>query len=372
MPLGISEQAPLALAPSRRSRGGARHPAGLLEARAVILRRWLRRVWGRRRRARSRALLASLAATTLVTLGACAPRPPASVTGAPVDGWQAALGRDHPLTGRIWDVARMRFIEPRRLTRQLARARFVLLGEKHDNPDHHRLQAWLLRALIDAGRRPVVAFEMFETTDAPSIARYLAAAPKDAAGLGDAVGWRNSGWPPWDLYAPIAQTALDARLPIVAANVPAGTARALAREGLRGVSFDVAARLGIDAPLSPQARAAMMAEIREAHCGRIGEPALERMVLAQRARDAQMAASLAAEDRGDGGVLITGAGHARKDLGVPVELAERAPGTMVAAVAFLEVRDGLVDAAAYGERFGASLPFDHVWFTPRVDDGNPC
>ena len=32
---------------------------------------------------------------------------------------------------------------------RLARAEFVLLGEKHDNPDHHRLQAEVLRGLTD-------------------------------------------------------------------------------------------------------------------------------------------------------------------------------------------------------------------------------
>ncbi|MGZ9157183.1 MAG: ChaN family lipoprotein [Candidatus Binatia bacterium] len=34
---------------------------------------------------------------------------------------------------------------------RLARAEFVLLGEKHDNPDHHWLQAEVLRGLIAAG-----------------------------------------------------------------------------------------------------------------------------------------------------------------------------------------------------------------------------
>src|SRR5437762_2420086 len=104
-------------------------------------------------------------------------------------------------------------------------ARCVLLGERHDHPEHHQFQAWLLRRMVDAGRRPAVAFEMLDTTQAPALARHLAAAPRDAAGLGEAVGWRAAGWPAWRLYQPIADTALAAGLPIVAANLPATAAR---------------------------------------------------------------------------------------------------------------------------------------------------
>src|SRR5215475_6430614 len=75
--------------------------------------------------------------------------------------WQAPLGQDHPVVGRIWDTAAGEFIDRDALVDRLRRGRFVLLGEKHDNPDHHRLQTWLLRALVVAGRRPAVGFEMF-------------------------------------------------------------------------------------------------------------------------------------------------------------------------------------------------------------------
>ena len=41
--------------------------------------------------------------------------------------------------------------------------------------------------------------------------------------------------------------------------------------------------------------------------------------------------------------------------------------------AFLEVKEGLTAPAAYAEHWdAASLPFDYVWFTPRIDDVDPC
>src|SRR5207248_4896229 len=54
------------------------------------------------------------------------------------------LGYDHPLTGRVWDVAQDRFVTLDALGTAVSGARFVLLGERHDHPEHHQFQAWLL------------------------------------------------------------------------------------------------------------------------------------------------------------------------------------------------------------------------------------
>src|ERR671930_1251825 len=93
---------------------------------------------------------------------------------APGEPWQARFGQDHPLVGQIWDVEAARLIDTTTLVQRLTAGRFVLLGEKHDNPDHHRLQAWILKQLSVAGRRPAVAFETFTPDQPPAIARYLA------------------------------------------------------------------------------------------------------------------------------------------------------------------------------------------------------
>jgi uncharacterized iron-regulated protein len=295
------------------------------------------------------------------------------VSAAPGEPWRAPLGPDHPLVGRIWDVAAARFIDHTTLTRRLTAGRFVLLGEKHDNPDQHRLQAWLLQAMIDAGRRPAVGFEMFGLDDAAALARHVASHPTDAAGLAQAVDWSRRGWPDWALYQPIAEAALQAGLQLVAANMATATARALGRGGPEAVDAELMGRWHLDRPLPPEVRAAMAADIREGHCGYAPEERLEAMILVQRARDAQMAASLVAAGQADGAVLIAGAGHVRRDYGVPVALAQQAPGATVISLAFLEVRQGHDEPLAYASRWrGATLPFDYVWFTPRVDDADPC
>jgi uncharacterized iron-regulated protein len=280
------------------------------------------------------------------------------------------LGHDHPLTGRIWDVAQGRFVTMNVLATAVSAARFALLGERHDHPEHHEFQAWLLRRMVAAGRRPALAFEMLDTTQAPDLARHLAAAPRDAAGLGDAVGWGGTGWPAWRVYQPIAETALAAGLPIVAANLPAATARAVARGDLAALDPALVRRHALDRPAPAQA--ALEDEIRAAHCGAVSDSLVPGMVTAQRARDAQMAERLVAGQR-DGAVLIAGAGHVRTDRGVPRALGVLAPDAGVASVAFVEVADGSMAPADYGVRFGAArLPFDYVWFTARADNVDHC
>src|SRR3989454_11257668 len=97
--------------------------------------------------------------------------------------WESPVERAHPLVGRIWDVKAGAFISEEILVSRLAGNRFVILGERHDNPDHHALQAKLGRALGEAGRRPAVGFQMLSTGDGPALSRYLARGPQDAAGL---------------------------------------------------------------------------------------------------------------------------------------------------------------------------------------------
>lgn len=297
----------------------------------------------------------------------------AAPVASPLPSWTTVFERDHALVGRIWDVSAATFIEPPVLVDRLLRGRFVLLGEKHDNADHHRFQAWLVSAIIAGGRRPAVAFEMLTVAQAPAVTRYLATAPADAGGLADAVDWKRSGWPDWKRYEPIADAAIGARLPIVATNFATATVSALRRDGVAALDPAFVARYGLDRSLVAETQAAMADEIKIAHCGHGNDAKIASLVAVQRARDAQIADRLAAASDPDGAVLIAGFGHVRNDRAVPVYLKVARPGATVVAVAFLEVDRESTKPADYASDFGrATLPFDYVWFTPRADETDPC
>ena len=248
----------------------------------------------------------------------------------------------------------------------------MLLGEKHDNPDQHVLQARLVRALTAAGRHPAVAFEMFTPAQASVLARHLAEHPRDAAGIGEAVNWKASGWPPWAMYEPIAQAALDGGLPIVAANLDDERVRAVGRQGVAVLDTAFVQRHGLDQPLTAGVREAMAEEIRDSHCGHAPEGRIGAMIGVQRVRDAQMAEALLTAPGNDGAVLIAGAGHVRNDYGVPAHVRRIDPAVRTVSVAFVEVDAKRANVESYVERFGGRLPFDYVWFTPAVDDEDPC
>jgi uncharacterized iron-regulated protein len=260
-----------------------------------------------------------------------------------------------------------RFASEGELRAAVARGRFVLLGETHDNPDHHALQARLLAAVLDAGRRPALAFEMLDPDQQPAVNAVLTGSAPSPGALAAAVRWDDSGWPAFAMYAPIFQLGLDARLPIVAANLSRPMARDVIHRGTAGLPEEVRALLDRAGPL-PAAEAKERREEMEAlHCGQLPEAFLDPMVLSQRARDAQLARSVAAGATGDGAVLVTGAEHAREDRGAGMflHLAGADPAQVVS-IAFQEVNPEARTPPA------GPLPWDFVVFTPGVDRGDPC
>jgi uncharacterized iron-regulated protein len=296
----------------------------------------------------------------LVFLAACAARQPT----AP---------RDHPLVGRFWDVRAGAWVDESKVAKAVASADFVFLGETHDNPEHHRLQARMLEAMVSAGRRPAATFEMLEVDQQPKIDAALAKDPRDPDALAAAVGWNRSGWPAFALYRPIFAVALDAGLPIVAANLSRPRARAVASQGLSALEPRVRDLLERAKPLSPEALDELREEMAASHCGQMPESMLEPLVRMQRARDAEIAARVLDAGRERGAVLIAGSGHVRTDRGVPSYVALDTPNRSRVAVAFLEALEGEDSLDAYAERFSRErFPFDYVGFTVRQEREDPC
>lgn len=300
-------------------------------------------------------------ALPLLLVAACAAKPtPPKPPPADRHAWTTTLDADHPLVGRIWNVRTSRFVHQRDALAPLDG--FVLLGEKHDNPDHHALQALVLRDLVARGKKPAVAFEQLDLEKQPAVDEARATRRADA--VATAAAWESSGWPPFAQYAPIVQAALDADLPIFATGLSRTRMRSLMKPE------DGAPPLDEGEPLTEEHQASLAEELREGHCGKLPEAMLPVMIRVQRARDASMANALA---KAPGGVLVAGTGHVRRDRGAGRDLAARAPGKPVWSVAFVEVERGKDDPLAYAARWHAkTLPFDLVWFTPRANDDDPC
>ncbi len=283
--------------------------------------------------------------------------------------WQESVLADHPLVGRIWDTANKRYVTSDQLADRMVSSPFVMLGEKHDNADHHRIQAGLVEALGKRGRKPVVAFEMIAVDKAEALSEFLASHPRTTNGLEDALDWQKSGWPDWKIYEPIFSAALAQGMSLAATNLPRPKVRDVVKNGLSSLDPALVARTGLDQPLPDGGDAALVEEIRTSHCNQLPDEMIPRMALAQRARDAFIADRVADEAQNrDGVILITGNGHARKDRGVPLYLRRLRPRDAVSSLAILEVEPDSQNPADYVD----AGSYDFLWFTPRVDLKDPC
>lgn len=265
----------------------------------------------------------------------------------------------------IYDVSTGHELSEAALLKRLEDADFVLLGERHDHPVHHALQARIVEELQDRARYPrAVAFEMIGMDQQLAVVEHLSASPGDAEGLGSEIGWEERGWPDYTMYVPVVEAALDGDGQIVAANLPEQTTRTVFEAGPQALRPAVVSRTGLSRPFPISLARDLRSELNEAHCGRAPDEVIDGMFDVQRARDAVMADRLAAASGRGGGILIAGKGHVRSDRGVPWYLLHLDPSARIASVAFLE-RDQPGPPSP-------DLPYDYVWYTTPFDRDDPC
>ncbi len=292
---------------------------------------------------------------------------------APWESWETKLSADHPLVGRIWSRAAQDFISPDRLARALGDGDFLLLGEVHDNPDHHRLQAWAITQVTKTGRRPAVVMEQIRLNQAKTLADYLARPEATPEGLGAALDWDKSGWPPWRIYEPIARAAMAAQLPLAPGDAPRDEVRKIGKTGWSALPPARVKTLRLDTPLPPALDKALLAELVKSHCDLMPASALKPMARAQRYRDALLADSMLTNATRDGVILITGNGHARTDRGVPWYLRRRIVGAKILTLAIVEAHDdGKTVADLSPKDPEGKIAADFVWITPRAEREDPC
>lgn len=229
----------------------------------------------------------------------------------------------------IWATAGQGQDVPPDVVAQMRGADVVILGEVHDNPVHHEVQAQIIRAL---GPRAVV-FEMLSPKMALQVNTY---ASDDLGPLGSEIGWEKAGWPDFAIYQPIFEALGDAQA--VGAAAPHQMVRGAFAQGAAAVFEGDAARFGLQEDLPKKEQTAREEMQFAAHCSAMPMDMMGAMVEAQRLRDAHFSARtlLALETHGAPVVVITGNGHARRDWGMPHALANAAPEVRIFSLGVLE------------------------------------
>lgn len=192
------------------------------------------------------------------------------------------------------------------LVSSLKGAEVILIGETHDHPQHHALQAELIRRISPKA----VAFEMLNASQA-EVASALFTQPKES--WDEALSWTKRGWPDFKLYQPVFEAAQAVGAQLIAAHpdrhtlMPLMIGQALPDVLIQG--------LKLDSPLPKEARAELEEEIIRAHCGHAPKAMIQPMVSAQRLKDAWMARALLAAPKPV--VMIVGRGHTQEERGIP-------------------------------------------------------
>ncbi|MVO17213.1 ChaN family lipoprotein [Parasedimentitalea huanghaiensis] len=234
----------------------------------------------------------------------------------------------------------------------LAAAEVVILGEVHDNAAHHQIQADILNALAPKA----VVWEMITQTQAAALSGIDL---KDATRVSAQLDWENSGWPEFELYAPVFAAATGAQQ--FGGLVLRSQAGAVMERGAASYFGDKAALFGLDQRLPEAEQKAREADQLSNHCNALPIEMLPMMVEFQRLRDAALAKATLQALKATGGpvAVITGNGHARKDRGIPVYLTQARPDLSVVTVGQSEK----------GQVAGA---FDLVLDSDPVERPDPC
>lgn len=279
--------------------------------------------------------------------------------------WQSSLYSNHALVGVVWDVANNEAITPAQLSSRVLSAKYLLLGEKHDNPDHHLLQLEITQMLAQANRLAAISMEMMDSAVQPKLDVIASRDLDSMEALEAYLDWDSDGWD-WGFYGPLLRAALDFKIPLFAGNI--------SREAMMEV-YASQEQSPWQSTVSETVMAQLISDIDASHCGLLPESQFPAMVKVQQARDAAMAESLPSPGEDKVSVLIAGNYHARQDLGVPNYLLAAKPELQrqdILSISFMEVSQESDIASEYVESTANVAAYDYIWFTPAISDEDYC
>lgn len=293
----------------------------------------------------------------------------AIVTALAIPVAHAAPGCLVPAAWTTLDKPPMKPAAAADIMEEMARRDVVLLGEYHDEDDHHRWQVHTLAALHVQRPNMVIGFEMFPRRLQPVLDRWVKGELTLKQFLVESE-WDKVWNAPPELYVPLFQFARINRIPMVALNVDNTLNKAVREKGWDKVPE--AEREGVSRPAAPpEAYREFLFEVYRGHGSVHGakgdksdkdrkaskaDPGFRHFVESQTTWDRAMAEALAQRILPAQGadkplaVGIVGSGHLRFGHGIPHQLRDlgvKNVGTLVAMPADTECKElppGLADA----------------------------
>ncbi|WP_241572742.1 ChaN family lipoprotein [Rosenbergiella nectarea] len=283
---------------------------------------------------RKKIILTSLIALASLSLTSC--RQPVSIKQN--EPLQTARVSD----GTIIDLRYNQTLTKQELLVKLATARQLVIGEKHDNAQHHQIELWLIKNLPRQRPQGSVLLEMLTADQQPrvnQVKRWLKEDPVVRDGhIQKLLNWQK-GWT-WERYGDIVMLALRAPYPLLNANIDRDQVMALYKRN----EFPEG-----ENSTTPAVQKALRETITAMHEGNIEGQQLTSMLSIQQQRDRYMARQLL--DAPTPSLLIAGGYHASKSIGVPLHIKDLAPGAQPVVLMLAEKGMNITVEQA-----------DYVWF----------
>ncbi len=136
-------------------------------------------------------------------------------------------------SSRIFDLQSGREMPMSAVTAALKENRIILIGEHHNNENHHRAQLGFIRALRESGARVAIGLEMFRSDSQKDLDRWIAGTIDEKRF--QEIYYDNWNFP-WSAYRMIFEYAREHKLPLVGLNVPRDITRKVSRQGFQSLS----------------------------------------------------------------------------------------------------------------------------------------
>ncbi len=202
---------------------------------------------------------------------------------------------------------------------------FILIGEQHDNAQHHQFQAQVIETLVQAGRAVIVGMEMFDRTKQYPLNLWTLNRLSESEFI-ELSDWKNQWGFDFALYRPIFEVVFRYRLRLVALNVPRALVRRVAREGWASVPPDE--RLGLPDPdFSQRDHRLLFEALMGGHP--VATPQADNFYTAQVVWDIGMADSAlrylerTVPSPNLAFVILAGNGHVMYDVGISLRIRQR-------------------------------------------------
>lgn len=202
----------------------------------------------------------------------------------------------------------------------------VFVGERHGTAEHVQLAACILSEKAGS-RPPVLALEHVPASAQRGLDDWRRDSAFDADLFAEVVAWESLGWPEFEIYRPLIETAGTTRAHVLGTDRPQPGAGGPSADAL----IEVAPAYGLQ---SDDVVEAWIPDMIAGHCDLIGEDAAGRMALVQMERDRIMAGRLiAGRGRGISALYFGGRGHVRRDRAIPylMDRTDRPPNMLVVA-----------------------------------------